>query len=420
MHVALGYVMASRAGSPRKDKTIPDASQDKVTTQALEELREQYALLSNDAKQLMTEKMYLENELSQLKQRITRLDEEIRSLRTPPYIIGNVQDVVGEKVVVRSSNGTIFLVSKNPRIDSSKILPGARVSMNQDTLAVIDILDEAFDPLVSGAEIIDKPNIKYSDLNGLNEQIKEVRDAIELSLEKPEEFEKFGIQPPKGVLLTGPPGTGKTMLAKAVASQTNATFLGLVGSELAQKYIGEGGRMVRELFALARKKSPCIIFIDEIDAIGSKRLDSSTSGDREVQRTLMQLLSELDGFDSLENVKVIAATNRPELLDKALLRPGRFDRIVEIPLPNIEGRESIFNVHARKMPLDKNVDFGKLSIITEGYSGAEIKAVTIDVGMKAISDGVTKCKMSHFKEAISSIDSKRKGAKNNEPDRLYG
>ncbi len=420
MHVALGYVMASRAGSPRKDKTIPDVSQDMVTTQALEELREQYALLSEDAKQLMTEKMYLENELSQLKQRITRLDEEIRSLRTPPYIIGNVQDVVGEKVVVRSSNGTIFLVSKNPRIDSSKILPGARVSMNQDTLAVIDILDEAFDPLVSGAEIIEKPDIKYSDLGGLDEQIKEVREAIELSLEKPEEFEKFGIQPPKGVLLTGPPGTGKTMLAKAVASQTNATFLGLVGSELAQKYIGEGGRMVRELFALARKKSPCIIFIDEIDAIGSKRLDSSTSGDREVQRTLMQLLSELDGFDSLENVKVIAATNRPELLDKALLRPGRFDRIVEIPLPNIEGRESIFNVHARKMPLDKNVDFGKLSIITEGYSGAEIKAVTIDVGMKAISDGVTKCKMSHFKEAISSIDSKRKGAKNNEPDRLYG
>jgi proteasome regulatory subunit len=178
--------------------------------------------------------------------------------------------------------------------------------------------------------------------------------------------------------------------------------------------------MVRELFSLARKKSPCIIFIDEIDAIGSKRLDSSTSGDREVQRTLMQLLSELDGFNSLDNVKVIAATNRPELLDKALLRPGRFDRIVEIPLPNLEGREAIFNVHARKMPLDKNVDFSKLSIITEGYSGAEIKAITIDVGMKAISEGVSKCKMSHFKDAISSIDTKRKGVKNNGPDRLYG
>ena len=412
--------MASRAGSPRKDKTIPESSQDIVTAQILEELREQYALLSDDAKQLMTEKMYLENELNQLKKRINRLDEEIRSLRTPPYIIGNVQDVIGEKVVVRSSNGTIFLVSKNPRIDSSKMQPGARVSMNQDTLAVIDILDEAFDPLVSGAEIIDKPNIKYSDLGGLDEQIREVRDAIELSLEKPEEFERFGIQPPKGVLLTGPPGTGKTMLAKAVANQTNATFLGLVGSELAQKYIGEGGRMVRELFALARKKAPCIIFIDEIDAIGSKRLDSSTSGDREVQRTLMQLLSELDGFESLENVKVIAATNRPELLDKALLRPGRFDRIVEIPLPGIEGREAIFKVHAKKMPLDKNVDFAKLSIITDGYSGAEIKAVTIDVGMNAISEGVTKCKMSHFKEAIYSIDAKRKGVKNNGPDRLYG
>tara|TARA_B110000003_G_scaffold217636_1_gene217183 strand:- start:6009 stop:7271 length:1263 start_codon:yes stop_codon:yes gene_type:complete len=420
MWVALGSVMTSRAGSPRKEKSIPESGQDIVTAQVLEELREQYALLSDDAKQLMTEKMYLENELNQLKKRINRLDEEIRSLRTPPYIIGNVQDVVGEKVVVRSSNGTIFLVSKNPRIDSAKMLPGARVSMNQDTLAIIDILDEAFDPLVSGAEIIDKPNIKYSDLGGLDEQIREVRDAIELSLEKPEEFERFGIQPPKGVLLTGPPGTGKTMLAKAVANQTNATFLGLVGSELAQKYIGEGGRMVRELFALARKKAPCIIFIDEIDAIGSKRLDSSTSGDREVQRTLMQLLSELDGFDSLENVKVIAATNRPELLDKALLRPGRFDRIVEIPLPGIEGREAIFKVHAKKMPLDKNVDFAKLSIITDGYSGAEIKAVTIDVGMNAISEGVSKCKMSHFKEAISSIDAKRKGVKNNGPDRLYG
>jgi proteasome regulatory subunit len=417
---ALGSLMTSRAGSPSKDKSTNDITSDSISKKTLNELKEQYALLSEDAKQLMTEKMFLENELSQLKKRVNRLDEEIRSLRTPPYIIGNIQDIIGEKVVVRSSNGTIFLVSKNPRIDNSKILPGVRVSMNQDTLAVIDILEDAFDPLVSGAEIIEKPNINYSDLGGLDEQIREVRDAIELSLEKPESFEKFGIQPPKGVLLTGPPGTGKTMLAKAVASHTNATFLGLVGSELAQKYIGEGGRMVRELFSLARKKSPCIIFIDEIDAIGSKRLDSSTSGDREVQRTLMQLLSELDGFNSLDNVKVIAATNRPELLDKALLRPGRFDRIVEIPLPNLEGREAIFNVHARKMPLDKNVDFSKLSIITEGYSGAEIKAITIDVGMKAISEGVSKCKMSHFKDAISSIDTKRKGVQNNGPDRLYG
>ena len=341
---ALGSLMTSRAGSPSKDKSTNDISGDSISKKTLSELREQYALLSEDAKQLMTEKMFLENELSQLKKRVNRLDEEIRSLRTPPYIIGNIQDVIGEKVVVRSSNGTIFLVSKNPRIDNSKILPGVRVSMNQDTLAVIDILEDAFDPLVSGAEIIEKPNINYSDLGGLDEQIREVRDAIELSLEKPESFEKFGIQPPKGVLLTGPPGTGKTMLAKAVASHTNATFLGLVGSELAQKYIGEGGRMVRELFSLARKKSPCIIFIDEIDAIGSKRLDSSTSGDREVQRTLMQLLSELDGFNSLDNVKVIAATNRPELLDKALLRPGRFDRIVEIPYQILRG-ERLFSMY---------------------------------------------------------------------------
>ena len=198
MYNALGTLMTSRAGSPSKDKSSTEISSDSLSKKTLSELKEQYALLSEDAKQLMTEKMFLENELSQLKKRVNRLDEEIRSLRTPPYIIGNIQDIIGEKVVVRSSNGTIFLVSKNPRIDNSKILPGVRVSMNQDTLAVIDILEDAFDPLVSGAEIIEKPNIKYSDLGGLDEQIREIRDAIELSLEKPESFEKFGIQPPKG------------------------------------------------------------------------------------------------------------------------------------------------------------------------------------------------------------------------------
>ena len=408
--------MASRAGSPRKDKTTPESSQDIVTAQVLEELREQYALLSDDAKQLMTEKMYLENELNQLKKRINRLDEEIRSLRTPPYIIGNVQDVIGEKVVVRSSNGTIFLVSKNPRIDSSKMQPGARVSMNQDTLAVIDILDEAFDPLVSGAEIIDKPNIKYSDLGGLDEQIREVRDAIELSLEKPEEFERFGIQPPKGVLLTGPPGTGKTMLAKAVANQTNATFLGLVGSELAQKYIGEGGRMVRELFALARKKAPCIIFIDEIDAIGSKRLDSSTSGDREVQRTLMQLLGELDGFTPRGKVSIMAASNRPDILDEALLRPGRFDRIIKIPLPEEEARLKIIKIHASNMSIQKGVNYKKLSEDTEGLSGADLRALCVEAGMNAINDKRSKVNAKDFTKALEKVLNRLNDAEISEPE----
>ena len=420
MYNALGGLMTSRAGSPSKDKSATDIGIDSISKKTLNELKEQYALLSEDAKQLMTEKMFLENELSQLKKRVNRLDEEIRSLRTPPYIIGNIQDVIGEKVVVRSSNGTIFLVSKNPRIDNSKILPGVRVSMNQDTLAVIDILDDAFDPLVSGAEIIEKPNIKYSDLGGLDDQIKEIRDAIELSLEKPESFEKFGIQPPKGVLLTGPPGTGKTMLAKAVASHTNATFLGLVGSELAQKYIGEGGRMVRELFSLARDKSPAIIFLDEIDAIGAKRLDSATSGDREVQRTLMQLLAELDGFDSLEDVKIIAATNRPDILDDALLRPGRFDRVIEIPLPDEAGRKTILGIHLGKMSTTR-VNIAKIVEQTEGFSGAELKATTVESGMIAIRDGRSKVKQEDLQLAVERIKKKREtNGISSSPDALYG
>ena len=383
-------------------------------TSVQKELKE----LSESAQQLLTEKLFLENECTQLKKRVNRLDEELRNLRSPPYVIGYIQDRVGDNAVVRSSNGTVFLVTVNRRIDDASIAPGARVAMNQDTLSIIEVLDNAWDPLVSGAEVLERPETSFSDLGGLDEQIAQLRQSIELPLAKPEAFREFGIDPPKGVLITGPPGTGKTMLAKAVANSTEVTFLGLVGSELAQKYIGEGGRMVRELFDLARTKSPSIIFIDEIDAIGSKRLDVATSGDREVQRTLMQLLAELDGFDPLDNVKVIAATNRPELLDAALLRPGRFDRIISINMPNSEARELIFDVHCKHMPL-KGVSFRKLAIATEGYSGAEIKSVVIEAGMQAISDDRSSCNHKDFTDAISMIDSKRKESDYSGPDSLY-
>ena len=255
-------------------------------------------------------------------------------MREPPFIVGYIQDLTDNHAIVRSSNGTVFQVSVNSSIDRDLLKPGTRISMNQDTLTVIDILNDGWDPLVASREIIEKPDTVYEEIGGMEEQINQLKQAIELPLNKPETFKKMGLTPPKGVLLTGPPGTGKTMMARALANSTSATFIGLVGSELAQKYIGEGGRLVRELFDLAKQKSPTIIFIDEIDAIGSKRLDSSTSGDREVQRTLMQLLAEMDGFDAKSNIKIIAATNRPELLDKALLRPGRLDRIIEIGLPD--------------------------------------------------------------------------------------
>ena len=241
-----------------------------------------------------------------------------------------------------------------------------------------------------------------------------------MPLENPELFRKVGISPPKGVLLVGPPGCGKTMLAKAVASQTKASFIRMVGSELAQKYIGEGGRLVRELFSLAKEKSPAIIFLDEIDAIGAKRLDSATSGDREVQRTLMQLLAELDGFDALENVKIIAATNRPDILDDALLRPGRFDRIIEIPLPDDKGRKTILSIHLEKMATSR-LNIGRLVELTEGFSGADLNATSVEAGMIAIREKRVKVTQKDALLAIERIKKKRESSgTSSSPDALYG
>ena len=385
----------------------------------LDRLTKDYQDLSEKAQQLLTEKLFLENELNQLKKRSSRLEEELSNIRTPPLIVGFIQDIVDEQAIVRSSNGTVFLVSVNRRLDMTKIKPGTRVALNQDTLSVVEILVDSWDPLVSNTEIIHTPEVPYSAIGGLEKQIRELKEAIELPFENPKAFSDMGIEPPKGVLLTGPPGTGKTMLAKAVATSTKATFLGLVGAELAQKYIGEGGRMVRELFEMARQKSPSIIFIDEIDSIGSKRLDVSTSGDREVQRTLMQLLSEMDGFDSLDNVKVIAATNRPELLDAALLRPGRFDRIIEIPLPELEARDAIFRVHCGEMPKEKGVDDRKLAHMTEGFSGAEIKSVVLEAGISAISDNRKSVNKEDFVLAIKKVQDNRKDLADSNSEGIY-
>jgi proteasome regulatory subunit len=387
--------------------------------ESLDRLSLDFQELSDKAQQLLTEKLFLENELTQLKKRSNRLEEELSNIRTPPLIIGYIQDIINEQAIVRSSNGTVFLVSINRRLDSNNIKPGTRVALNQDTLSVVEILSDSWDPLVSNSEIIDSPDIDYSSIGGLEKQIVELKEAIELPFENPKAFSDFGIEPPKGVLLTGPPGTGKTMLAKAVANSTNATFLGLVGAELAQKYIGEGGRMVRELFEMARQKSPSIIFIDEIDSIGSKRLDVATSGDREVQRTLMQLLSELDGFESLDNVKVIAATNRPELLDAALLRPGRFDRIIEIPIPDLDARESIFSVHTSSMPLGKEVDCRALASMTEGFCGAEIKSTVVEAGISAISSGRKSVQKSDFLVAIKKVEENRKSSGDSNSEGIY-
>ena len=395
-------------------------SHQKSSEDEIKSLENAFSELQDQAQNLINERSQMESDIRALKKRAQRLDDEVRLLKSPPLIIGHLQDILDDRTaIVRSSNGTVFQVSLNQRLEPKTLKPGTRVALNQDTLAVIEVLHDAWDPMVSGAEMVTKPDISYDEVAGLDEQIQTVREAIELPLTSPELFKKVGITPPKGILLVGPPGCGKTLLAKAVANHTDATFIRMVGSELAQKYIGEGGRMVRELFSLAKDKAPAIIFLDEIDAIGAKRLDGSTSGDREVQRTLMQLLAELDGFDALEDVKIIAATNRPDILDDALLRPGRFDRIVTIPLPDEKGRKAILELHTSPMST-KRVKIQRIVDKTEGYSGAELKATCVEAGMIAIRDKRSSITNDDLMLAVNRLNEKKSTAgRTTSPEALY-
>ncbi|RLG56287.1 MAG: proteasome-activating nucleotidase [Candidatus Hydrothermarchaeota archaeon] len=365
---------------------------------------------SQRVKWLEDRKRILENEKLLLEREVRKLRSELERLRSMPLVVGTLQDILPNgKVVVRSSGGPTFVVGISQFIDQKSLVPGARVAMNQQSLAVVDVLPFEKDPAVLAMEIVEKPKESYSDIGGLQEQIREIKETVELPLVNPKIFEEVGIDPPKGVLLYGPPGTGKTLIAKAVAHETNSVFIKLIGSELVRKYIGEGARLVRELFRLAKEKAPSIVFIDEIDAIGAKRLDSSTSGDREVQRTLMQLLAEMDGFDARGDVRIIAATNRPDILDPAMLRPGRFDRLIEIPLPDHEGRIEIFKIHTRKMNLSEDISYEELAKETEGASGADIKAICTEAGMFAIRENRNKVTSLDFSKAIDKILGKYEG-----------
>jgi proteasome regulatory subunit len=367
-------------------------------------LEERNDRLQEVARRAEGEKRYVESELVRLQKEVRRLKQELDRLKSPPLIIGNIRDVLTDgRVVVKSSTGPDFIVNAADYIAKENLVVGARVALNKQTLAVMGVLPPSLDPIVTGAEIVDKPEVTYEDVGGLEPQMIELREAVEDPLLKPELYRKVGIEPPKGVLLVGPPGTGKTLLAKAVANRTRATFIRFVGSELVQKYIGEGARLVRELFQLAREKAPSIVFIDELDSVGAKRLEVATSGDREVQRTLMQLLAELDGFNPLGNVKIIGATNRPDILDEALLRPGRFDRVINIPIPTYEARLSIFRIHTRKMSVVKDVDYEVLAQRCETATGADIKAMCTEAGMFAIREDRGFVSMSDFERAVDKV-----------------
>ncbi len=343
----------------------------------------------------------LEDENRILKETINRLKEEVERFKVSPLMVCEVREMFGNTAIIKIPNGNQFLVNISSECD--KLKPGDLILVEQKNLTIIKKMPLARRFNVEKFVIIEKPTITWAEIGGLSQQVQEIKEVVELPLKKPELFRKVGITPPKGVLLYGEPGTGKTLLAKAVAASTNSTFIEVVGSELVQKFIGEGAKLVKEIFELARRKAPSIVFIDELDSLAAKRIEVGTSGEREVNRTFMQLLAELDGFKSLGNVKIIAATNRKDILDPAIIRPGRLDRLIHVQTPNKEGRLEIFKIHTKNMSFDKKMNLNLLINKMENFSGAEIKAVCTEAGYFAIRDNRTSILLNDFLKAIVKV-----------------
>ncbi len=342
-----------------------------------------------------------------LKETINRLKEEIERYKASPLMVCEIREIFTNNTsIIRIPNGNQFLV--NISSDCEKLKSGELVLVEQKNLTIIKKVSITRRFNVEKFVIVEKPTIAWEDIGGLDKQIQEIKEVVELPLKKPELFKKIGITPPKGVLLYGEPGTGKTLLAKAVAASTNSTFIEVVGSELVQKFIGEGAKLVNEIFDFARKKAPAIVFIDELDALAAKRMEVGTSGEREVNRTFMQLLAELDGFKPLGNVKIIGATNRKDILDPAVIRPGRLDRLIHIPIPNKEARLEIFKIHSCNMNFDKKINIEALTNRMEGFSGAEIKAVCTEAGYFAIRANRTNVTKEDFLKAIDKVKEEEK------------
>ncbi|KAI8805359.1 P-loop containing nucleoside triphosphate hydrolase protein [Cladochytrium replicatum] len=334
------------------------------------------------------------------------LEERSRvdDLRGTPMHVGTLEEIIDDDhAIVSASTGPEYYVSIMSFVDKDALEPGCSILMHHKAYSVVGVLSDDTDPMVSVMKLEKAPTESYADVGGLDPQIQEIKEAVELPLTHPELYEEMGIKPPKGVILYGPPGTGKTLLAKAVANQTSATFLRVVGSELIQKYLGDGPKLVRELFRVAEEHAPSIVFIDEIDAIGTKRYDSTSGGEREIQRTMLELLNQLDGFDSRGDVKVIMATNRIESLDPALIRPGRIDRKIEFPLPDFKTKRRIFNIHTSRMTLSDDVDVEEFVMAKDDLSGADIKAICTEAGLLALRERRMKVIGEDFKKAKEKV-----------------
>ncbi|MBA0605674.1 hypothetical protein Godav_018223, partial [Gossypium davidsonii] len=376
-------------GRKQRKQKGPEAAARLPTVTPLTKCKLRLLKLERIKDYLLMEEEFVANQ-ERLKPQEEKAEEDrskVDDLRGSPMSVGNLEELIDENhAIVSSSVGPEYYVGILSFVDKDQLEPGCAILMHNKVLSVVGLLQDEVDPMVSVMKVEKAPLESYADIGGLDSQIQEIKEAVELPLTHPELYEDIGIKPPKGVILYGEPGTGKTLLAKAVANSTSATFLRVVGSELIQKYLGDGPKLVRELFRVADDLSPSIVFIDEIDAVGTKRYDAHSGGEREIQRTMLELLNQLDGFDSRGDVKVILATNRIESLDPALLRPGRIDRKIEFPLPDIKTRRRIFQIHTSRMTLADDVNLEEFVMTKDEFSGADIKAICTEAGLLALRE----------------------------------
>lgn len=403
---------------------------EEVLRMSNDELVSRTRLLDNEIKIMRSEVMRINSELQSQREKISENNDKIKVNKTLPYLVSNVIELLdidpedlgeedganmdldsqrkGKSAVIKTSTRQTYFLPVIGLVDPDKMKPGDLVGVNKDSYLILESLPQEYDSRVKAMEVDERPTEQYNDIGGLDKQIQELIEAVVLPMTHKDKFESLGIQPPKGVLLYGPPGTGKTLLARACAAQTKSTFLKLAGPQLVQMFIGDGAKLVRDAFALAKEKAPAIIFIDELDAIGTKRFDSEKAGDREVQRTMLELLNQLDGFSSSADIKVIAATNRVDILDPALLRSGRLDRKIEFPHPNEEARARIMQIHSRRMNVDSDVNFEELARCTDDFNGAQCKAVCVESGMIALRRNASFVVHEDFMDAILEVQAKKK------------
>ena len=387
------------------DRPRLDLDPEMSPAERLSALRKHFKRLMAVNEELETRLGEATDQRMELHEKVNRLKERNETLKTAALYIASVEELTDEdNVVIKQHGNNQEVLTEIPPEFEDELEAGDRVAINE-SFGIQDVLDDETDARAQAMEVSESPDVTYEDIGGIDGQITEVREAVEDAIENPERFDAVGIDPPSGVLLHGPPGTGKTMLAKAVANESDATFIKMTGSELVQKFIGEGARLVRDLFSLAAEREPAVVFIDEIDAVASRRTDSKTSGDAEVQRTMMQLLSEMDGFDERGEIQLMAATNRFDMLDEAILRPGRFDRLIEVSKPDAKGREKILEIHSREINVDPEVDFADLAADLDEYSGADIESLITEAGMFAIRDDRTTVTREDIDDAREKLDS---------------